>query len=780
MKHAAEDLGCSFANSTGTREELVDRRAFLQVSVPAGLALASGIPLGTQKHSVSSDSWTIANTRLKIILSEAMKGGLSAFTDLKSQRNFIASELPLYRLFAVQKGKDTVELSSLDAASVKVDRTSAGQSETLTLSYDRHRFLDITVVCSVTLEADSPLSKWRIAIKNNTSYGIRAIHYPVVESHLMLGDSAKDDYFIWPATGGMKWPNPAETPPLAYDIINVGSVKPVQYPGGAALQLQAYYDGTAGLYMATHDAGINVKHFGLRRMKDGLDISIEHNYDERPGLSFDLPYDTVLGVFHGEWYAAADLYKEWATKQYWCAKKVVERDDLPAWLKEPRPVLEFECRADYQRVHGWVPFPPNDYPNGRFWPAKKIIPLSKRFSELFGSPVTVWYNGWEKFGNPAGPVDTLPPLEGTESLRAAMDELARNGYIPYMAVWGNHWHYKRSAAGYDGWERFEREGAPLAVMNEHGEIPTYGGVEFTYANLCQGSEKTRQLFVDYFMEVMNLGAAALEFDIGVWPSPCYNDQHGHSMGYGPWMGQKTTEFFRKIRQAAKKRNPEAALSVEGVAEAWIQDLDMMLDRPYFPGFIPLFTYIYHEYMPMLGGDGRYGVAHPEEQLMLHAANFVYGHLRFVAIGDNGYDFEVNPNYPIFTLLKNMCQADRTYARDYVVLGRMLEPTQLQCLKVKADGYIPLIRPLLDLPDPPIVEVPRIMHSVWSSPDNRIGYVLVNWSGTTEQATLSLVRKEGKVTVITAMGRTSVSGQDVKTGQITASVPAWSVMLVEQV
>lgn len=755
----------------------MDRRAFLKVSVPASLGIASGLRMDAQPES--SGSWTLANNRMRIILSEKTKGGLSAFTDLKSQRNFIAKELPLYRLFLVQKGQDTVEVSSLDAVSVKVDRASAGQSETLTLSFGRHRSLDITVVCSVLLEADSCLSKWRIAVKNNTSYGIRAIRYPVIESPRVLGDSAKDDYFISGASGGMKWAEPAEASPLAYDIVNLGSFKPMQYPGGAALQLQAYYDGTAGLYMATHDAGINVKHFGLTRMKDGLDLSIEHNYDERPGQSFDLPYDTVLGVFHGDWYAAADLYKEWASKQYWCAKKVSERDDLPAWVKEPRPVLEFECRADYQRVHGWVPFPPSDYPNGRFWPAKKVVPLSRKYASLFGSPVTVWYNGWEKFGNPGGPVDTMPPLEGAESLKAAMDELSDDGSIPYMAVWGNHWHYKRSAAGYNGWQRFEQEGAPLAVLSERGEIAKYGGSEFTYVNLCQGSEKTQRLFVDYFMQLMNLGAIALEFDLGAWPSACYSEEHDHSAGYGPWMGQRTTEFFRKIRQAVKKRNPQAALSVEGVAEAWIQDLDIMLDRPYFPGFIPLFTYVYHEYMPLLGGDGRYGVSHPEEQLMLHSANFVYGHLKFVSVGDNAYDFEVDPNYPIFTLLRNLNQATRAYARKYLVFGRMLEPTQLQCSTVKADGHIPLIKPLLDLPDPPIVEVPRVMHSVWSSLDNSTGYVLVNWSGEPEQVTLSLIGKEGKVTVTTATETRSIAEYQVKTGQITASVPARSVVLVEQ-
>lgn len=751
----------------------MDRRSFLQVSVPTSLGLASSIRIHPQTES--SGLWTIANKQLKVVLAEELKGALSAFTDLQSDRNFIAIPGPLYRLVLVQKGKDLLELSSQDAESLKVDQTSAGRGETLSLTYGRHRSLDITVVCSVSLDTDSPLSNWRISIKNNTPYGVRAIHYPVVHAPLALGESSKDDYFIWGAAGGMKRAAPGETAPQTYPF----AAGRTQYPGGASLQLQAYYDGTAGLYMATYDAGINVKHFGYKRLKDGLDVSIEHNYDERPGFSFDLPYATVLGVFHGDWYAAADLYKEWASKQPWCAKKVVERDDIPAWVKEPRPVLQFECRGDYQRGRGWMPFPPSDFPNGRFWPAKKVVPLSRKYSSLFGSPAVVWYNGWEKFGNPAGPVDSLPPLEGAESLKAAMDEISNDGHVPYMAVWGNHWIYKRSCAGYDGWRRFEQEGAPLAALNERGEVPKFGGAEYTWAPLCQGSEKTQQLFLDYFDQVMNLGAVAFEFDHQATPSVCYSTEHGHSSGYGPWMGQRTTEFLRKIRQARKKRNAEAALSVEGAAEPWIQDLDFMLDRPYFPGLVPLFTYVYHEYIPLLGGDGRYGIAHPEEQSIVHAANFVYGHMSFVMIGHNDYDFEVNPNYPIFTLLRNICRAQRTYAREYVVLGRMVEPTKLQCSKIAADGHIPLIKPLDELPDPPIVEVPRVMHGVWTSHDSKIGYVLVNWSSEPEQVTLSLARKQGKLAVITATQRGTVPKQQVMTGEVTVRIPARDVVLVEQ-
>jgi len=758
----------------------MDRRDFLQVTFPATLGLASSVRMSP--HPESTGLWSIENKHLKVVLSGETKAGLSALTDLQSQRNFIVTAGPLYRLRLVQKGKDPVELSSLDAESLRVERLSVGTGETLTLTYGRHRSLDLTIVCTVAIEDDSPLSKWGFSVKNNTSYGIRAIHYPVVQAPLVLGDSSKDDCFICPggtAGGG----EIIQEPKLSKRYSFMGEVIPLdrrqQYPGPASLQLQAYYDGTAGLYMATHDAGINVKHFGLKQLKDGLDVSIEHNYDERPALSFDLPYETVLGVFHGDWYAAADLYKEWATKQHWCAKKVADRDDLPPWLIEPRPVLEYECRGDYYRCQGWLTYPGSDYPNGRFWPAKKVVSLSKKYVSLFGSPAVVWYNGWEKVGNPSGPVDSLPPLEGAESLKAAMDEVSKDGNIPYMAVWGNHWIYKRSGAGYDGWERFEREGAHLAALDEHGEIPKFGGAEFTWVPLCQGDEKTQQLFVDYFGEVINLGAVALEFDLQAWPSNCYSDQHGHPPGFGPWMGQRTTAFLRKIRQSAKLRNSAATLSIEGTAEPWIQDLDFMLDRPYFPGNIPLFAYIYHEYIPLMGGDGRYGVSTPEGQLIQQAANFAFGHLKFVMVGLNDYDFEVNPNYPIFELLRNMCQADRGFARDYLVLGQMLKPTQLQCATVKVDASAPRIKPLENLPDPPKVEVPRVMHSVWLSPDKKIGYVLVNWSGEAEHVKLNLIRKTGQVRIIAATQQSSVSEQQVRTGEITATVPARSVVLVEQ-
>ena len=678
-----------------------------------------------------------------------------------------------------------------------MDRSSTAQGETLTLTYGRHRSLDLTVVCRVLLEPDSPLSKWRISVKNNTSYGIRAIHYPVVHSPLILGESAEDDYFVWARRGGELFPEPGQSLELSKPAFFLPPAftahsrpefradggrtwRPAQYPGPVASQLQAYYDGTAGLYLATYDGAGNVKHFGLVRLPDGLDVSIEHNYDERPGLSFDLPYDTVLGVFHGDWYAAADLYKQWAVQQSWCARKTVERKELPGWLLEPRHTLEYECRGDYQRVRGGYVFPPSDYPWGKFWPAKKVIPLTREYASIFGTPVVAWYNGWEKIGNPCGPVDIFPPLEGTESLQAAMAEIRREGHIPFMCVWGLRWCYKRPSDGDDGWARFEREGRPLAALNDSGEENRIiqGNMESVFVPVCIGSDRTQRRWKDWFRKLMDLGAVALEFDLqlGGYPPVCYSDKHGHPPGYGPWMHQKMLAFLREIQRMAHTRDREAILSVEDVCETWIQSNDLMLTRPYHLGRIPLFNYLYHEYIPFLGGDGRNELAHPETELMQQAANFISGNQSWLMVGINDYDFGANRNYPIFSLLRNILRAQRTYAHPYLVFGRMLKPVQVKTATVKVERWLP---PGKEVLEPPKVDVPAVMSSVWQSPEGKTGYVLVNWTGSQENVTLELVKKEGAVNLVTAEDQKDVPAEALKSGHVTAVVPARSVLLVEQ-
>jgi len=227
---------------------------------------------------------------------------------------------------------------------------------------------------------------------------------------------------------------------------------------------------------------------------------------------------------------------------------------------------------------------------------------------------------------------------------------------------------------------------------------------------------------------------------------------------------------------ARQRNEQSALTAESVCETWIQNMDFMLNRPYMPGKIPLFTYIYHEYIPLLGGDANIGLSDPESESMHHAANFVDGNQSFVMAGLPDYDFDVNPNYPIFTLLREIFRAQRTYARDYVVFGQMQKPPELKTANVKIDVWL---QPGKETVDPPTADVPVVMSSAWRSPTGKTGYVLVNWTGAAQNVTLSLAKKQGRVLLVTAGDSREAPKAAVDLGLIVAAVPARSVMLVEQ-
>ena len=541
------------------------------------------------------DSWVLENERLRLALLSRLQGGLGSFVDLKTGRDFVASRPgPLYRLTLSHPGQEPLELTSLHADGFTVDKQSTPQGLLLTLTYWGHRSLDIKVTCRVLLEPNSALSRWRIAVANNTDYGVRAIHYPVVLAPLVLGESQEDDYFLSGYFGGRLVNQPTENLSVSPFGHDVWWCRPNQYPGLMSAQLQAYYDDMAGLYLATHDGLGCVKAFHSSLAGEALDLSIEHNYDETPGLSFELPYDTVLGAFHGDWYAAADIYKAWAVQQLWCAKKTIDREDIPAWIKEPRPWLCVISRGNYDRLRGYVCSPPSEFPIPQFWPAKNVAPRIRHYSALLDTPVVVWMEGWEKIGAPGGPVDIFPPLEGEASFKAAMAEMAGDGHQIFMYL-AYHWTYKRPMVGYDGWERFEREGRPLAALDEHGQIikHLFPNAQKYFASVCVGSRGTQAIYLQNLLKLMDLGGVALQIDqqLGLVADACYSAEHEHTPGYGRWMYEKEREFLEMMRQATKGRNPDATFGYEEPCEIWIPQVDVHMHRPYSLGCVPLFDYL---------------------------------------------------------------------------------------------------------------------------------------------------------------------------------------------
>ncbi|MFH1568732.1 MAG: DUF6259 domain-containing protein [Gemmatimonadota bacterium] len=722
---------------------------------------------------------TLANEQVAVVLRQRTGGGLRSLIDASSRLDFVSPRpQPLYRLTLAEPGGEEIHLDSTDAETFEHRTSSSAEGSELELVYGRHRGLDLRITCRASLPAGTALTRWRIAVANGTRGGVRSLQYPVIVVPTPLDGAVEEEYYLDPSGRIYLNPRPEEYPERG----PTDWIPHAQYPGPRPVQLLAYYTGAAGMYLATYDSAGCIKDLGAHRLGEDLDLSVDHHFDERPGLDFELPYETVLGVFHGDWYDAADIYKEWAYRQPWCARKLADRDDIPGWLTEPRPQLMTISQGGQERIHG-LQTTPGEYPIGRFFPARRAVALQQEYARRFGTPIVSWMEGWEKIGAPGGPVEIFPPREGEESYRAAMAELRRDGHIPVMYLAGFHWCYRRPQVGYDDWPRFEREGRCMAALDRHGELMIsnqyahmYAMGQKHYAVLCVGSPDLWDLYLKNFDRMMDVGAVGVQLDQqgGMNSQVCYSPDHDHPPGYGPWMTEKTGDFVRAVRSAAKARDPEAAYSVEGPCEYWIPEMDFFLDRPYHyePRSLihPLFEYIYHEYATVYSGDGIVNVLHPAASLMLHAKVFTLGLRNTVAYGEEEYNFEVNPDYPVLALLRNICQAQRGFARDYVVFGQMQRPTALEVDHVRADGF---------RGEPWEVMIPKVYHGVWRAPDGKVGTVLANWTEEAQEVTVGLSEVDGPVATVAATQRVAASPQEVRDRRLSVQVPALGILLVEQ-
>jgi hypothetical protein len=198
-------------------------------------------------------------------------------------------------------------------------------------------------------------------------------------------------------------------------------------------------------------------------------------------------------------------------------------------------------------------------------------------------------------------------------------------------------------------------------------------------------------------------------------------------------------------------------------------------------FFPLYTFLYHEFVLLQGG---FGLAPTPYHVQLQCAgNLVMGEITGAILtgggtllnrGENNHWWApwspaVGSDDDSLAMLRCTTALRRGKAKDYLVFGRMLRPSEIAGIKIvhwESDG---LVR-----------NIPAVLHSAWQTPEGRYGIVLANW--TNEAQTVSIADSRlGKQIVET------ISTQEVKTrarqanlGKLPVSLPPLSCTLVESV
>jgi hypothetical protein len=545
---------------------------------------------------------------------------------------------------------------------------------------------------------------------------------------------------------------------------NGGSRMEWLYPGLLSMQcLAVYRDNGSGLCVAANDAKALGKRFAvIGGPEESLGVEVAHLPESggEPNGNYETPYETMLGVFHGNWYDAAALYRETALLQPWAKDSRLQKETSPAWVN---------------RTALWV------WNRGR---SKDVLEPASIAQETLGLPVSVFWHWWHGCAYDMGFPEYLPPREGAESFKSAVTLAHQNGLRAIVYMNQRLWGMTTKSWTDEGAERF-------AVKGRDGKVAPEVYNTFTKApcaSMCMGTEFWRGKYARIATEAFNgLGVDGFYMDQACSSLTCYDPGHGHPLGGGSyWMNG-----FKLLAEDLRNRCKGAALAGEGCGEAWLPHLDMMLslqvsmERYSGPNGwepIPFFHAVYHGYGVFFGNYSSLTMPPyddlwpsefaPKEPLKLldrkFSTQFRLEQARAFAWGQQPTIANFTPNQ----LTERAEELDfvfrlariRDKAREYLLNGEMLPPPSVESERIEFDmSRLSIYAGQQDALKEFRQTAPSVLASAWKSESGKVAVVLASISDKQRDCSLSLDRGEypipdsGTIYQITENGKQSYSG-----------------------
>ncbi len=611
----------------------------------------------------------------------------------------------------------SVEMRRLDCFTNVMKRTAHHAGRMVSASSDGELKLEFSefgsglekVVCRIDGNGGDGKLRWRIAVTPKEGLAVTEVAYPQIDLDCPIGRSGCDDrLFACDKSRTVKC-NPGET--LDHTKWKEGGVHANQ-PGGLFAPFCGYYDGEGGLYSATEDTRFHAKRLDLYRTACGVRLAWLWMTWKEGVASPD--YAVVTACFAGRdgqpasWYDAADIYRDWARKQFWCKTPQVEKTFLPEWMRDAPSMVRFTAQwhARPDSIRRWI---------DNFW--KRHFPKS---------PLLAVSWGWEKHGKWVTP-DYFPLHPDDATFAEGVRAMAENDihFFPWPS--SLNWTYTFREEGsklppgefdYETKAAFEKM-SPLAVRNVDGSF--YSARPFWYnggemRKLCPGDVRVRDWWVREIAEpLLSRGAEALQFDQlnGGHTPPCYDLTHGHAPGYGLWQAESVRSLIEAVSDAARKRNVKLVISLEDPNELY---LDKVGVQHYHPTeteivltncmFASVWNYLYHEFVATFPSS-------PVSEPWTAAYCAADGQIPYRGTAHFGQSEDTEGRWGRYDFTKFWVAWTRMYhqeGRMFLAHGRQIRPPQISCARTQ----IAIKRNEGDF----MFGVPAVCHAAYESLDGK--------------------------------------------------------------
>ncbi len=633
--------------------------------------------------------------------------------------------------------KDAFSIGSQAAKSVSWRREATDAESVLHLEWKgidvREDKGVVDVEVTITLRAGDPLSYWRIAIRNrSTQYGIERVLFPILK--LAPIGKPEDDILLFPRNRGGLMEKPFHAHGGRFF-----------YPHNFNMQFQALYNrqSNKGIYLGTRDSAPNL--MGIEIAGTPSEISWRPGHFP-PNITFaeedfTLPYDCVAGPFHGDWFDACQIYREWAVKQSWCRKGPLRtREDVPKWYKEAPLFFYTHLSDSAEGTHSQddnLPIAADHFREFLKWTGMRL-------------PVN-WY-GWKEY-TPGLTTQNVPFAHARfrnqgrwAGLRSHATHDGNYPRIPALRGFSAECKRLREEGGmvcpYTSLELFDQgasenspyaaEAKPYVIRDLYGAIRTWGWGWLSWQP-CASTQWWRDRLKEshvLMLERENVGGFYLDVMQGC-SRPCYWTPHGHTAGGGDSTTRGMHELVEIITDAVKAKDPEAITTGENASENMIDVTDGVLQVTLSPeNKAPLFAVVYQDYISRYGLElsvgegwhGRYRDAWRENHFFIECASLFVegaqiGRLR-LRPRDMSLSFQKPEHKEMLDFLGRMVGYYRQEAtREFLAYGQLMrplafrKPSPMPMLSYKDDG-----------------QFPALMSGVFRSDGGELGIFIVNAGG----------------------------------------------------
>ncbi len=447
------------------------------------------------------------------------------------------------------------------------------------------------------------------------------------------------------------------------------------YPGKQSIQMSACLGSAGGVMLWTDDINGHVKSFGYIRSGNYSNMSVHHLMPFE-NSRWQSTYNTRMTLCGNQWQDAAEIYRNWALQQSWSNKPLRNRKDVPELLHQIP--LTFTGQITLENL-------------------STLPAILKEWADMFGTRVIYEPTHWEKHYKYTG-IDYFPVSVGNDPYK----NMNSNGFKTKGIVHAGcieSYHWTRSLI-YDPvkipnadaqnvlLENFfvANNGSNLCRTQLDGSIETFEIEGRNEVFLCRGTDYGKTFLQQTSRILFDLGVSAIHNDydqlMGL-EGLCFNKSHGHPIPYGSWQIDVMNKVYSDIIAEAKSRNiTDFYLTKEWPTELFNMKLHGNQVRNYQilndPTQIPLYLYIYHDYISSLYGYGwmqntAANNAANDDEL---AAMLIYGQLPALAFWQATIK---SPNRADLlttnakTLLTDYFGAMKKRAKGYLFYGRLLKP-----------------------------------------------------------------------------------------------------------